>query len=196
MQALGFVLMARILFATLVLNQISSQAVERRLETIDLSDASQSLTKTSLEAKALMGTQQSNGLGALVGARFSKFVMPNLFLGAGGYGGRLLGSGVGAESLGYGGLLAGGEIPLGSTFFLEGTTLIGLGGAKYNTAAGPREGSSLVIEPQVALIARLAKGTRVGVQTSYVSFSSLNELSGWSVSVFIDFRRFSLSIPD
>lgn len=196
MQALGYVLMARILFATLILDQISSQAIERRIETLDLGEARHSLTKSSVEVKSLMALKDDNGAAAMIGARFSTFITPNVFVGGGGYAGKLLGSGSGASSLGYGGVLAGAELNLGGRFVLEGTTLLGAGGGNYHSAAGPASGSSLVIEPQVALIAKFAKGIRIGGQMSYLSFSGIDSLSGVSFSVMVDFRRFSLSLPD
>lgn len=196
MQALGYVLLARILFATLVLDQISSQAIERRIETMDLAEARQALTKSSVEVKTLVGLKNNNGMAGFIGARFSLFLTPNVFLGGGGYGGRLFGSAPGADTIGYGGILAGAELPLGETFVLEGSTLFGGGGAKYQADSGPMTDSTLVVEPQIALIAKFRRGVRVGAQASYISFSSLQPLSGVSMSVFVDFRRFSLSIPD
>jgi hypothetical protein len=197
MQALGYVLFARILFATLVLDQISSQAIERRVETVDLTEARQSLTRTAIEAKVLPGATESNGIAAFAGARYGMFLTPNLFIGGGGYAGRLLGSGAGAGSVGFGGLFFGAELPLTAGLSIEASSLFGGGGANYHSASsGATMSSSFVIEPSVSVLAKLGKGVRVGGQISYVSFSSIPQISGWSASVVVDLRRFNLSVPE
>jgi hypothetical protein len=197
MQALGYVLLARILFATLVLDQISSQAIERRVETVDLTEARQSLTRTTVELKALPGTTESNGIAAFAGARYGIFLTSNLFVGGGGYAGRLFGSGAGAGSVGFGGLFFGAELPLTAGLSIEASSLFGGGGANYHSAsAGATMSSSFVIEPSMSVLAKFGKGVRVGGQISYVSFSNIPQISGWSASVVVDLRRFNLSVPE
>lgn len=197
MQALGYVLLARILFATLVLDQISSQAIERRVETADLTEARQSLTRSTIELKALPGTTESNGMAAFVGARYSIFLTPNLFIGGGGYAGRLLGSGAGAGSVGFGGLFFGSELPLTTSLSIEASSLFGGGGANFHSvSSGATMNSSFVIEPSMSLLAKFGKGFRVGGQISYVSFSNIPQISGWTASLVVDLRRFNLSVPE
>ena len=172
---------------------VANAAPRRDVSQLDIENAAQNVTASDIEVKALYGLKHNNGVGILVGGRFTQYLTDAFYLGGGGFGGTLVDRPVQSGGFGYGGFIGGLEARLGNKLSFNTELLIGGGGG---TPAPGDQASGFLVEPDLHINWALAKGLRLGLTGGYLFLVGSPSLSGFTTGLKLEFKSFSLSWPE